>query len=177
MAPWKGHFNVTLSGLAPEAGSLLPTPRCQSNTQPASPDLPAAKVTPRPAPQTRQLSDAFENGECQPETGSLLIHCSGMAGPLKMPSGAHTRSPLTSCHACGHNLPLKPPHGAHNAPKPQTRRLALPGPVSRHHAHRQLGSPKGSNCSQGQGCRGGSWVTSASERASGSDRPLGPPPR
>lgn len=31
-APWRGHFNVTLSGLAPEAGSLLPTPWCQSDT-------------------------------------------------------------------------------------------------------------------------------------------------
>ena len=72
VAPWKGHFNVTLSGLAPEAGSLLPTPWCQSDTPPGIPDPPAAKATPRPAPQTRQLSDAFENGECQPETGSLL---------------------------------------------------------------------------------------------------------
>lgn len=39
-APWRGHFNVTLSGLAPEAGSLLPTPWCQSNT-PVRRDSPA----------------------------------------------------------------------------------------------------------------------------------------
>jgi len=50
---------------------------------------------------------------------------------------------------------------------PSLRHGGLPSLVwsPRHHAHRQLGSPKGSNCSQRQGCRGGSWVTSTSELA------------
>lgn len=61
----EGHFNVYSGGLAPSWQPLANTP-VPSNTQPAAPDLPAAKVTHRPAPQTRQLSDAFENGECQP---------------------------------------------------------------------------------------------------------------
>lgn len=152
VAQWhhrKGVLMSLLSSRAPEAGSLNPAPRCQSNTPiPALTDGPSPP--PSPASSERDFLKWRIPARDRLSTDTLFR---GWQARLKCPA-VPTHTHTAACHS--HFLPRmwsqpplhQAPCGAHNAPSP-ARTVWPPGHNCHHHL---LGEPQGQCSPQRQRC-------------------------